>query len=79
MVLLVRSSDPAAEATAANERWFGEATVDEQEGMRQCLHEGLGLGPGSVSYTHLDVYKRQGRGSRGPITEAIQSLSLIHI
>ena len=36
--------------------------------LNQCIHNGFGLhtfgeeltGPESVSYTHLDVYKRQG-------------------
>jgi two-component system sensor histidine kinase KdpD len=45
--LLVRSAENASDAAAAVERWFGEATVDEQEGLRLCARDGRGLGPGS--------------------------------
>ena len=74
VVLLVRSSDPAAEATAANERWFGEATVDEQEGMRQCLHEGLGLGPGSGRHEERPAWYLPVRGR-----QRTQGAALVHV
>lgn len=36
---------PAADESG--ERWFGEPTEPEQEGLRLCAREGRGLGPGS--------------------------------
>jgi two-component system sensor histidine kinase KdpD len=47
VVLLVRSADDAVDVSAAAERWFGEATDDEREGLRLCLRDGRGLGAGS--------------------------------
>ena len=52
------------------DRYFGgeEFTVDEIiDALRQNINEGnvvpVQCGSGSVSYTHLDVYKRQPCGS----------------
>lgn len=46
-VLLVRSVEPAADAATDDERWFGDASRDEQEGLRLCLREGRAIGRGS--------------------------------
>ena len=44
-------------------------------GYNRCLH---GLSPVPVSYTHLDVYKRQPYGiPTSPISENLQSLKSV--
>jgi len=45
VALFVRTADAGPEA--ATERWFGEPTGVEEEGLRLCAREGRGLGPGS--------------------------------
>lgn len=37
----------ALSSTTAEPRWFGEASSDEQDGLRLCVRDGRALGPGS--------------------------------
>lgn len=46
-VLLAAPSGSVVDMPAAEERWFGEPTQDEREGLRRCARDGLALGPGS--------------------------------
>ncbi len=46
-VLLAAPAGDAASPGATEERWFGEATGDEQDGLRLCVRDGRALGPGS--------------------------------
>lgn len=47
--VLLSASAPSASSPprATEERWFGEATGDEQDGLRLCVRDGRALGPGS--------------------------------
>lgn len=47
VALLVRSGGDAGAGPPDVERWLGETTDDEREGLRLCLGDGRGLGPGS--------------------------------
>lgn len=46
-VLLAAPAGDASGPGAAEERWFGKATGDEQDGLRLCVRDGRPLGPGS--------------------------------
>jgi two-component system sensor histidine kinase KdpD len=74
VVLLVRSTDPAADSTLIDERWFGEASGAEQEALRQCLRDGLGMGPGTGRREEQPAWTLPIRGR-----QRTQGAALVHL
>jgi len=62
VVLLVPTTEPPAGPASVDERWFGEATAEEQDGLRRCLREGLALGPGTGRLEALPAWYLPVRG-----------------
>ena len=52
--------DPGREAGWVNRLWNREASTPEYQELKFTLHRKLLDRINPVSYTHLDVYKRQG-------------------
>lgn len=61
VVLLVADRTERA-STPGDERWFGEASDDERAGLRLCLAEGRGLGPGSGRHEEQPAWYLPVRG-----------------
>ena len=61
-VVLAISAPSGTAASTGSERWFGEASADERDGLRLCARDGRSLGAGSGRHEELTAWYLPLRG-----------------